>query len=186
MVAFALCSETSLGIFHIFSSWGWMQVLTFFTCLAVSTGVIFCQNCKLYWFISSMSFVIHLRFISCSYWSFSAGWICWAGESHVHFHLLCPLSYWQFSWRFLWCSKFRSSGCRLGRQVFHASKIMAAIPYTRCALSVQWDFAIFLCIVCIGMSWSLCISNHVILWHLGTSWVVTDVAVLTCKAEDLN
>ena len=31
MVAFAWCSATSFGVFHIFSAWGWMQEFTFLT-----------------------------------------------------------------------------------------------------------------------------------------------------------
>ena len=41
MVALALCSATSLRVFHIFSAWGWMQEFTFLTCHAVSIRLFF-------------------------------------------------------------------------------------------------------------------------------------------------
>ena len=47
MVAFALCSAPSFGVFHIFSAWGWMQEFTFLTYHAVSTSLFFCKNYKL-------------------------------------------------------------------------------------------------------------------------------------------
>ena len=39
MVAFALWSATSFGVFHIFSAWGWMQEFTFLIYHAVSTSL---------------------------------------------------------------------------------------------------------------------------------------------------
>ena len=41
VVAFAWCSATSFGVFHIFSAWGWMQEFTFLTNHAVSTSFFF-------------------------------------------------------------------------------------------------------------------------------------------------
>ena len=47
MAAFALCSATSFGVFHIFFAWGWMQEFTFLTYHAVSTRRFFLKitNC---------------------------------------------------------------------------------------------------------------------------------------------
>ena len=72
MVAFALCSATSFGVFYIFSAWGWMQEFTFLTCYAVSTRLFFvkitmCVDLSLPW----PSFFV-LRFIGCSCCCFPA------------------------------------------------------------------------------------------------------------------
>ena len=47
MVALALCSATSFGVFHIFFAWGWMQKFTFLTCHAMLTRTFFYKNYKL-------------------------------------------------------------------------------------------------------------------------------------------
>ena len=74
MVAFALCSAISFGVFHIFTAWGWMHEFTFLTYHAVSTRIFFAKITNCVDFSLPLPTFLILRLLSCCYCCFPACW----------------------------------------------------------------------------------------------------------------
>ena len=200
MVALALCSATSLRVFHIFSAWGWMQEFTLLTCHAVSTRIFFCKSCKLLIFLcsglrsffwgSSVVVIVASLLVGSSRWvscSLSIG--CVLSSTAHSFGISFVL--------WVWDSILLSS---VGTLVSEDSPIPADYPadsrvgfqcrYKYCNNS--WTGVLFLSNedlpIFSGLfelkfyGWS-CIFCCVVQWHFGRSWVVTYVATLTLQCR---
>ena len=189
MVAFALCSATYFGVFHIFSAWDWMQEFTFSPIMPCRQDF-FCKNYKLCWFSSAVANVLRseapqlmLLLPPCL--------LVLPDEFHVRYHhcvifLLLHVVrrfFCVYSLRFYFTFLCWHVGIVKVVSVFYVDTINVAIPEQVCCVCPMSFYQLFSALFALKFyDWS-CIFIHVIQWHFGRSWVVTFGAALTLKSR---